>query len=79
MILSRHKRKKADKPATANLEVYETQSLMASQRWAWRLVASNGRIIATSGEGYGDRRFAYEMGWAICTGRYDITAVMLAK
>jgi len=35
----------------ASLVIYKTRSLRRSQRWAWRLVASNGRTIATSGEG----------------------------
>lgn len=29
--------------------------------WRWRLVAANGRIIASSGEGYKNRSHAIEM------------------
>ena len=45
--------------------VYRTRSLRRSQRWAWRLVASNGRTIATSGEGYSNRDEARCMAWLI--------------
>lgn len=41
--------------------VYRTRSLRPSQRWAWRLVALNGRIVATSGEGYRDKSEARRM------------------
>lgn len=30
----------------------------AAGAWRWRLKAANGRVIADSGEGYGDRRGA---------------------
>ena len=33
----------------AVLDVYRTKSLRRSQRWAWRIVAENGRTVATSG------------------------------
>lgn len=52
------------------LIVYRTKSLRPSQRWAWKLVAANGRSIAVSGEGYRDRGDATEMGEAIATGSY---------
>lgn len=53
------------------LEVYKTRSLRRSQRWAWRLVASNGRIIATSGEGYTSKKYATAMGTQVARGDYD--------
>ena len=31
----------------AVLDVYRTKSLRRSQRWAWRIVAENGRTVAT--------------------------------
>lgn len=58
----------------AELHVYRTRSLRRSQRWAWRLLAANGRTIATSGEGYGDRREAAARGWAVVAGHYDVVA-----
>lgn len=33
----------------AVLDVYRTKSLRRSQRWAWRIVAENGRTVAASG------------------------------
>lgn len=60
----------------AELVVYPTRSLRRSQRWAWRLVAANGRTIATSGEGYADRTEAHERGWAVVTGAYDIATTI---
>lgn len=33
----------------------------AKGEWRWRLVASNGRIIAASGEGYKNRGHALDM------------------
>lgn len=59
---------------SAIFEVFRTLSLRRSQRWAWRLVAANGRTIATSGEGYGDRREAAARGWAVVAGHYDVTS-----
>ncbi|MFP4188522.1 MAG: YegP family protein, partial [Halobacteriales archaeon] len=32
----------------------------AADEWRWRLVSSNGRIIADSGEGYTERNDAVE-------------------
>lgn len=40
-------------------EVYSRRGLSLRRQWYWRLRASNGRIIATSAEGYVDRRDAY--------------------
>lgn len=60
----------------AKLEVYRTRSLRRSQRWAWRLVASNGRTIATSGEGYANRLDAVVLAAQVVDGdyawRYDL-------
>lgn len=33
-------------------EVYRTAPLIRRPEWRWRLKSPNGRIIATSGEGY---------------------------
>lgn len=35
----------------ATFELYQQKGL-ALQRWRWRLVAGNGRIVADSGEAY---------------------------
>lgn len=43
-----------DDEANAEYELYED----AADEWRWRLVASNGEIIADCGQGYGDRRDA---------------------
>ncbi len=43
-----------EKESGAEYELYEDNA----GEWRWRLVASNGRTIADSGEGYGDRRDA---------------------
>ena len=34
------------------LNIYESHGLNYKQRFWWRLKAANGRIVATSGEGY---------------------------
>lgn len=36
-------------------EIYRSESSLPSQSWRWRLVASNGRVIADSSEGYADK------------------------
>ncbi|GAB3385951.1 YegP family protein [Lysobacter fragariae] len=33
-------------------EIYPSDTALVSQVWRWRLVASNGRTIADSAEGY---------------------------
>ena len=33
-------------------EVFKSGSTVLSQKWYWRLIASNGEPIASSGEGY---------------------------
>lgn len=65
--------------ATATLTVYRSRSLIRSQRWAWRLVAANGRTIATSGEGYRDRNEARLMGVRVVCGLYDVETQEQAK
>ena len=40
----------------AKLEIYRD----AKREWRWRLRASNGRIVADSGEGYRRRAAVYE-------------------
>lgn len=54
----------------ATLTVYRTRSLRRSQRWAWRLVAANGRTVATSGEGYSDRGECRSRGLTVANGWY---------
>lgn len=44
---------------TGKLEYYRDQI----NEWRWRLVATNGHIVAESGEGYRDKWQA-ERGWA---------------
>lgn len=56
--------------ATPILTVYRTRSLRRSQRWAWRLTATNGRVVAVSGEGYAHEAEAERMGRAVCGGAY---------
>ena len=41
---------------TAKLQIYRD----AKREWRWRLRASNGRIVADSGEGYRRRAAVYE-------------------
>ena len=41
---------------TAKLQIYRD----ARREWRWRLRASNGRIVADSGEGYRRRASVYE-------------------
>jgi len=41
---------------TAKLQIYRD----AKREWRWRLRASNGRILADSGEGYRRRAAVYE-------------------
>lgn len=36
-------------------EIYRQRRLLGRADWRWRLVAGNGRVIATSGEGYRNR------------------------
>lgn len=55
---------------TARLDIYRTKSLRRSQRWAWRLVAGNGRIVACSGEGYANRAEAERMARLVVSGSY---------
>ena len=61
---------------SAEITVYRTRSLRRSQRWAWRLVAANGRTIAVSSEGYGDQAEALDRAWSIVRGDYDCHAVI---
>ncbi len=51
------------------LEVYRRATVIPSQRWGWRLW-SQGRIIATSGEGYTDKAEAEDMAASVLSGRY---------
>ena len=54
----------------ATLHIYRGRSLRRSQRWRWRLVAGNGRIVAESGEGYSDRGQAEMRGRGVTDGVY---------
>lgn len=47
------------------LEYYRSRSKNRKERWRWRL-RSNGRIIATSGEGYTRKNHAQYMANRIC-------------
>lgn len=49
--------------------VYRTRSLRPSQRYGWRLNASNGEQVA-QGEGYRDRCDAAEMAQRVANGHY---------
>lgn len=49
------------------LDVYQRED----NRWGWRLIAGNGRIIATDGsQGYENRADCEAMGAAIVSGAY---------
>jgi uncharacterized protein YegP (UPF0339 family) len=37
------------------LEFYETVTAVKSDRWRWRIVAANGKIVAASSEGFARR------------------------
>lgn len=54
----------------ATLVVFRTRSFRRSQRWAWRLVAANGRTVATSGEGYSGRGECRTRGLTVANGWY---------
>lgn len=56
----------------AEMVVYRTRSVRRSQRWAWRLVAANGRVIADSAEGYRDQGDAVEMARRVADGGYAV-------
>ena len=56
----------------ATLIIFRRRTVVRSQRWGWRLVAANGRIVATSGEGYTDRDEARRMGVMVTCGLYDV-------
>lgn len=43
------------------IRVYRSRSANPKQRWRWTLIASNGRKIANSGEGYARRSDASRM------------------
>ncbi|MDF2578450.1 MAG: hypothetical protein K0S49_29 [Microbacterium sp.] len=52
----------------AKLEVYRRND----RKWAWRLRAANGRVIATdAGQGYEKRSDCKHMGEAIVRGDYN--------
>ncbi len=56
---------------SATITVYRRRTLARNQRWGWRMVAANGRTIATSGEGYANKREAVDMAYAVTSGDYD--------
>jgi uncharacterized protein YegP (UPF0339 family) len=37
---------------TVTVQVYESRRPLGRQKWRWRAVSSNGRILANSGEAY---------------------------
>lgn len=41
-------------------EVYETITALKSDRWRWRVLAANGRIVAASSEGFARKEGAEE-------------------
>ena len=61
----------------AKLVTYRTRSPRRSQRWAWRLVAANGRIIAASGEGYSDKGECRTRGLTFANGWYADPKVVM--
>lgn len=54
----------------ARLVVYRGRGIRRPQRWRWRLVAINGRIIAMSSEGYTDRHDAITNAIDVLSGSY---------
>lgn len=64
----------------ARLEVYRSALSRPSQRWRWRLVATNGRKLCNGGEGYARRDACIDMARAILCGAYgDLTATPVDK
>mgnify|MGYP003419756131 FL=1 len=61
----------------ATLVVYRSRSLRRSQRYGWRLVAANGRIIAASGEGYSDLDECQIRGMDVANGWYADPKVVM--
>lgn len=53
------------------LTVYRSRSLRRSERFRWRLVADNGRTVATSGEGYSNYDEALHMGKMVAGGHFS--------
>lgn len=41
-------------------EVYEVVTPLKSERWRWRVIAPNGRIVAASSEGFFSKEGAEE-------------------
>ena len=51
----------------SKLEIFQREDGL----WAWRLIASNGEIVATDGgQGYENRRDAERTADAVARGRY---------
>jgi uncharacterized protein YegP (UPF0339 family) len=47
-------------------------------KWAWKLIAENGQIIATDGgQGYEHRQDAFEMASTIIEGGYRDAAILI--
>lgn len=42
-------------------QLFAESRLLRRKQWRWRLKANNGRIIATSGEGYNNKADAIRM------------------
>lgn len=55
----------------ARLEVYPRRLARRSQRWRWRLVASNGRKLANGGEGYAHVEDCHDMALRVCRGKFQ--------
>jgi len=53
------------------IQVYRSRSLLSTERWRWRLVSSNGNIIATSGEGYRHKVDCRNMAERVVRGDYS--------
>ena len=61
----------------ATLIIFRRRTVVRSQRWGWRLVAANGRIVATSGEGYSDKAQARFRGITVADGCYEHPEVVM--
>lgn len=60
----------------STLVIYRRLTARRSQRWRWRLVASNGRKIANGGEGYANKDECAGIAKAIISGAYADTSTV---
>lgn len=61
------------KAARASLTFHRTLTPIRANRWRWRLVAANGRVVAASSEGYANRADAERNARLVVGGGYIVT------